>query len=274
MSGPDYLVIGAQKAGTTWLEKNLCQHPQIGAPSHKELHFFDKEENFSRGREWYEQQFGEGVSGEFTPNYFWIPSTAQEVYESGQARSIPERIYTMYPKARFILILRDPVARAKSAYYHHIRARRVRPDQTIREVAHQFGILSMGDYARILKAWWNVFPREQFHIMLYEEAILESPLDAIQSCYAFLGVESGFVPEGLNLRRNRGNSHFLLHMNHKIPPLARFLQKYLPSLGQSWDRFRIEIPEDDLSWMREYYRPGITELEDLLGRSLPWNRNP
>lgn len=272
MSAPHFLVIGAQKAGTTWLEKNLCQHPEIAAPQHKELHFFDKEENYARGVGWYESQLGEGLSGEFTPNYFWIPSSTEEASESGQALRIPERVYSHYPNVRLIVILRDPVARAISAYYHHIRARRIRPDQSIREVGHRYGILSMGNYARMLKAWQAIFPEEQFHIMVYEEAILQDSELAMKACYRFLGVDSNFHPSGLTRARNRGNSHFLLRMNHACPPLARFLQKYWPGLGSGWNRFRIPVSEGDRTWLRKNYSSEISELEELLGRELPWAR--
>jgi len=197
-SGPDFLVIGAQKSGTTWLEKNLGAHPEICTPKHKELHFFDKQDVFQRGQAWYEDQFDrrqkDQLAGEFTPNYFWLPSSKEEASESGQLSSIARRVQERYPEVKLIIALRDPVDRAKSAYYHQIRARRVKPDETLSEVQHKYGIASMGNYAVCLEEWLDAFPRESFHCVVYND-IVQEPLETIQAVYQFLGVDADFVPK-------------------------------------------------------------------------------
>ena len=74
-TGPTFLVLGAQKCGTTWLAKMVSQHPDVSVATKKEMHFFDKAYNYQKGLNWYEEQFDITSStkaiGEFTPNYFW-----------------------------------------------------------------------------------------------------------------------------------------------------------------------------------------------------------
>src|SRR5258707_12548722 len=70
---PNFLILGAQMAGTTWLAKTLAQHPDIFIPRIKEIHYFDNDENFVKGASWYGRQFLRSCDrpaiGERTPNY-------------------------------------------------------------------------------------------------------------------------------------------------------------------------------------------------------------
>ena len=101
---PNFLVIGAQRAGTTWLYECLREHPEIFLPETKELHYFDL--NHEKGDEWYFRHF-EGASekaiGEITPNYYQYPGAI-------------EKAHVLLPEAKFIFILREPKARAISQF--------------------------------------------------------------------------------------------------------------------------------------------------------------
>ena len=83
MADPNFLLIGAQKAGTTWISAMLREHPQIFLPQRKELHFFNRRDNYERGLEWYRAQFGqhqgEPAIGECTPNYLWVSDAPEEL---------------------------------------------------------------------------------------------------------------------------------------------------------------------------------------------------
>ncbi len=275
MTAPTFLVIGAQKCGTTWLESNLGAHPEVGTPAHKELHFFDKADRFARGKEWYEEQFPAGsglrARGEFTPNYFWIPATDEEAAESGQLPDIPQRIRGLYPDIHLIVILRDPVARAISAYYHQIRAGRIAPGQKFEAVWHRLGIRSMGEYGRTFRAWLECFALEQFHIIFHEEAVSGKSLHAIRELYRFIGVRDDFAPSRIEQVRNPGDSHFLLRLKYRTPLLARLLRKLNPRLGSGWRRFEIPVSERERSVLREFYREDTKELQHLTGRQVPWS---
>lgn len=100
---PDFLGIGAQKSGTTWLYKNLRCHPELFLPDEKELHYFDW--NYERSLRWYGHQFKPGINkikGEITPGYSIIE------------RERIALIHRLWPKLRLVLLLRNPIDRAWS----------------------------------------------------------------------------------------------------------------------------------------------------------------
>jgi hypothetical protein len=103
---PDFVIIGAQKAGTTVLFDMLAEHPQVSLSTVKEIHYFDI--NFRRGEEWYRRHFDRHIAGEASPYYIFHPSTH-------------DRMKALIPNAKVIAILRDPVERALSHYFHEVR---------------------------------------------------------------------------------------------------------------------------------------------------------
>lgn len=109
----DFLVLGAQKAGTTSLHDWLVQHSDIRLPLIKETHFFSHDEQFSKGRSWYASQFpvslgGEELLGEVDPEYLY-------------SQSAPRRIKELTDANKFIIILRSPLERAYSQYLMTVR---------------------------------------------------------------------------------------------------------------------------------------------------------
>ena len=104
---PQFLGIGAQKAGTTTLQALLAQHPQVFLPDRKELHYFSL--HFDAGLQWYGNQFAAAGPaqrcGEITPYYLFHPQA-------------PLRIRALLPQVRLIVLLRDPVERTLSQYFH------------------------------------------------------------------------------------------------------------------------------------------------------------
>lgn len=105
-ASPDLLIVGAQKAGTTSLFNYLEQVAGFFAAQRKEIGFFNREECFARGTDWYERFFEaqkDGVRFEATPEYLYDPA-------------VPERIRNHYPDVRIVCVLREPVARAYSAW--------------------------------------------------------------------------------------------------------------------------------------------------------------
>ena len=106
MNLPDFICIGVQRAGTTWLYECLKEHPEIFVPETKELHFFN--DNYEKGMTFYSDFFNDAnstkqVIGELTPNYYHDFTAL-------------ERISQSLPNVKIIFILREPVARAYSHY--------------------------------------------------------------------------------------------------------------------------------------------------------------
>lgn len=111
---PNFFVIGAMKSGTSSLHEYLGAHPQIFACKPKELHYFVEELNWKRGRLWYEDHFesagSETAIGESSPTYSMYP----------RYRGVPARMFALTPEARLIYVMRHPIERIQSHYFHRL----------------------------------------------------------------------------------------------------------------------------------------------------------
>lgn len=273
---PNFLLIGAQKCATSWLANMIRQHPDVFAPlERKELHFFDKAKNYSRGIQWYRKHFvgyaGERAVGEFTPDYFWVSHDTREHEAIGRNAEVPRLVHDSYPDMKFILCLRNPTERAISAYYHHIRMRRISPKDPIRKVCHKYGIITMGFYYYQLYEWLRFFPLENFLILIYEYDILENRKETLRRIYSFLGVDESFWPSGLEERFNTRSGHLYLWINYLSPRLARTLCSMFPALRRV-DLLKQFVGEKEIKGLSYIYTEENRKLESLLGIDLSvWN---
>lgn len=199
---PSFLIIGAQKAGSSSLFNYLGQHPDITLPSKKELHFFDIQ--YDKGTEWYESLFPESINyenqitGEASPYYLFHPLA-------------PEYVRCHYPGIKLIILLRDPVDRAYS-HFQMERKRNTEPEPSFtlaiemennrisgeeqkilnREILsgakfQRWSYMKRGLYGQQLQRWLRFFPREQF-LIIRSEDFFSSTLLWMQQIHTFLGV--------------------------------------------------------------------------------------
>jgi Sulfotransferase domain len=218
---PDFLIIGAQRAGSSSLFAYVCAHPSVAEPTHKEIHFFDN--NWFRGLDWYRRYFplrarmGGRITGEASPYYLFHPAA-------------PGRVAETLPDVRLIAVLRDPVERAYSAYqlarrqghetleFEEALAReverlageeeRILADPRYASLAHRrFSYRTRGLYAEQLERWYERFPREQLLVVRSEDLFAE-PEATLQTVFAFLGLEAWSAAEypALNQRPYSGMS--------------------------------------------------------------------
>jgi hypothetical protein len=194
---PDFVVIGAQKSGTTSLYRYLTAHPSIVAADEKEVHYFDL--NHDRGDDWYRSHFplrrdleriarrvgGPALTGEGSPYYLFHPQA-------------PERMRPLLPEARLIVLLRDPVERALSHHNHEVQdgyevlSLAAAIDAEADRLATAFGhlhhsYLSRGLYADQLEAWFAHYPRKQF-LVIESQELFDDPTAAVDRTLAFLGL--------------------------------------------------------------------------------------
>lgn len=220
---PSFLVIGAQRSGTTSLYEFLVRHHQIRRAFEKEVHFFDK--RFHKGLDWYRMQFpialgnapsttNRIITGEATPYYLFHPLVA-------------DRVQSVAPDIKIIVSLRNPIDRAYSHY--HLEVRRGREtrnfeqaideerqlingeDERIRQVDqyassdHQNkSYLSRGHYAEQLSAWRSCFSEEQFCIVCAEE-FYRQPDEVIGKIVRFLDLEPAEMPISTLKRYEKGS---------------------------------------------------------------------
>ncbi len=106
---PSVFIVGAQKGGTSSLHAYLIQHPQLSGGIDKEVHFFDRDDHYARGVSWYESRF---ISPPFRKAQHYIDATPDYMYRDRAA----QRMAKLYPSAKIVLILREPVSRAYSSW--------------------------------------------------------------------------------------------------------------------------------------------------------------
>ena len=191
---PNFIGIGAPKAGTTWLFLCLNEHPQIFVAERKETNFFDYQTIEGRISE-YAEQFagGPGASavGEISTRYL-------------TSIRAPERIRSVIPNVRLFVSLRNPIDQVYSHYWHLLRQNfhewgSVKQDISFEEALEKYEDKVMGSayYYKHLQRWLQVFDRSQLHIILYDD-IRTAPEEVLKSLFDFLDVDTAFVPPSIN----------------------------------------------------------------------------
>jgi Sulfotransferase domain len=194
---PDFVGIGAQKAGTTWWFSLIASHPGVAQRDdiHKERHFFDRFAARSFGSEqctqyhgWFPRPAGM-VTGEWTPDYMhlgWVPSL----------------LAAAAPRARVLVLLRDPVERFQSGLAHHRGHRGALTAEAYSDA------LVRGFYGQALAEWTRHFPREQMLVLQYERCV-QDPVGEIQRTYRFLNLPP-FTPDEVTESVNRRRAQLTL----------------------------------------------------------------
>lgn len=223
----DFIVIGAQKAGTTSLFEHLRHHPEISLPPGKEAPYFSHDRIYTLGWASYMEKAAfvdpERKWGTVSPHYM-----VGGVYEKAalfadatygyDVHTVPVRIYERLPDVRLIAILRDPVERARS---HHRMALMEGLEQRSFETAidellcpgalehsrrnpqETSGYITWGEYARILAGYFDVFSRQQILVVFTEELKLD-PERLLSRVHEFIGVTADFVPPNLGTKYRAG----------------------------------------------------------------------
>jgi hypothetical protein len=183
---PSFIVVGAMKAGTSSLSDVLGRHPDIFMPK-GEVHFFARE--FGRGLDWYRGRFRKAgarrVIGEKSPSYSHVLAWPEA----------PARMRQALPDVKPIWILREPVARAHSNWWHAVRAGVERsdfPTAVGRELEGRArpaeSYLARSRYVEQIEAYLRHFPIAQMHVMLFEDFVRDQAR-ATRAVLAFLGVD-------------------------------------------------------------------------------------
>ena len=248
---PEFMIIGAQKAGTTSLFHYLTACPDVRGPLKKELHYYDH--NFGRGERWYRSNFPvrpdseHWAVGESSPYYLLHPT-------------VPSRVAGHLPSMRLIVLLRNPVSRAYSHYHHSrefgrepidtfeaaIAAEGQRTDAAwdrlvatgVREPAVEwYSYARRGVYAPQLRRWLDHFPRESMLIMTAEE-LYGDPRAGLTRARLHIGLDEIEID----------GSNFEPRNVRKYAPLAASTRA---ALGQT-------------------YRDDVTEVEKIMGRPTGW----
>lgn len=201
---PNFLIIGAQKAGSTSLYRYLRSHPDVFMPGYKEPDYFVAERNWGEGQPWYEDLFEPGAGaaawGEASTTYTMYPH-----YDG-----VPERIAEVLGDVRLVYVLRDPVERARSDYLHYrfppaAKSRKFFARETLpieRALLENPIYLDTSRYAMQLERYLAVFPRERILVVTTEELAMHRA-DVVARVLRFIGVDPERAPMPLDEEYNR-----------------------------------------------------------------------
>ncbi len=270
---PNFMCIGAQKSGTSWLYKNIRHHPEIWLPPVKELHYFDKEtlkpwmiilllggpqkriklRRLITKRAWPSAKKGQDI-GWFLRYFFlpqnddWYaslfsPSEGQIAGEMTPNYNILDsetvaRIHTLMPELKIIYLLRNPIERTWSQANRGVRQTLFQGNHTDPQVIQQFMESEKphrrSDYFKTLQVWESFYPQEQIFIGFFEQ-IQENPRQLLLDIYQFLGVDSSeqYIPDLLHKRRNAG--HYSPIPDDWASHLAQRYHESLKLLHQRFD---------------------------------------
>lgn len=272
MRRPNFLVIGATKAGTSSLRHYLRQHPDIFIPdAYKEPGFYcygpngDSMHRIVKNEAEYYGLFddvrGEAAWGEITPHYLALPHAAANIHAAA-------------PEARLIVSLRNPVDRAFSIYQMNLRNKghnagvpfvdAVRTDPVTRKT-----------YAEDIARFQALFGAERLLTLLFDELVAD-PTGTTQSVFAFLGVDPGFVPETEKVVNPGGLPRSrLLHLALSNRTARRMGRRFVPMAIQN----RLEavknanlVPQrltpEERAEAGNLFRDDILRTQDLIRRDL------
>ena len=294
MSLPNFMCIGAAKAGTTTLYDILKQHPEIFIPAFKEPHFFDIPENYNNGIEWYEKNYFRNINkkiiADFTPSYFF-------------EKQAPERIFNELGKdIKFVILLRHPVDRAYSHYLHSVRDKNEdigfeealrKEDNRIDKFIKNKDYLSylrnsyyhQGLYGEMIERYLQYFSLDNFLFIHFENEFIIDRKNVIDKLLIFIGLETE-INLNLDLISNpasKERSKFLKQLMKKKGWWRKALKFMLPSI-QIRQIIRNQVQRANLKEFQkeklseklktdlynEYFKEDIIKFEKLTNKKLSW----
>lgn len=250
---PNFLIIGAARSGTTALFSLMQQHADIYLPAAKrpEPHFFYKNAEYAKGLHYYEQRYFSGWLGQRAVG------EASTSYVFGS--EVPRRIRAHLPDVRLICLLRNPIERAFSSYWHTVRSglEKLSFEEAIASEAERkaglagtplgeiapFAYVERGLYHGQLVRWLDVFDRSQLHIVIFEDFVA-TPARSMAGMARFLGVR----PEGFG-------GHELARENQSVPAGARMTRSMRDCLAGRFsndvDQLGKLLGRDLMGWLDE-----------------------
>ena len=295
MSLPNFMCIGAAKSGTTTLYDILRQHPDIFIPSYKEPHFFDSPIVFERGVDWYENTYFRNVKnrkciGDFTPSYLFEAKAPQRILKS------------LGKDVKFIIILRNPIDRAYSQYLHSVRderedlsfqmalkkeSKRIKNYQEDTDYLLKLRIsyFSQGLYGEMIENYLNIFSKDQFLFILFEEELIRNTRETIRKVLNFLEIDSEFSLN-VNIKSNIASKvkyKWVMRFMQKSGFWRSIIRKLIFSLKwrqiiknkihrANTSSFTPEPLSKDIrkEMYNNYFLDDIKKLESILGRKMNW----
>ena len=285
MRTPDFLIVGAAKSGTTSLSNYLDQHPKIKIVSNR-LEYFGE----------YTNTMMKDLSQE---EYLDLFSSIPEDIATGEKSAsylysdkAPQQIKNLNPRMQILIILRNPVDRAYSDYWHRRRnqmeslsfedALRVEQQRIKKKAPFELYYANYGLYAEKVENYFSMFGREQCRVFLFKE-LIENPQEVCKTCFEFLGVGTTEVQIDFEIY-NKGTTPkknvvakmlFRLSRERSFVKLVRnFIPKRIKRIVTRWMNTNPEsdgypkMNSETRNYLRNFFKNDIIKLEKLLGKDL------
>ena len=257
---PQAIIIGVKKGGTRALISMLDSHPQVES-ARGEVHFFDRNENFRKGLRWYVQQMPftapNEIAIEKSPSYFITPY-------------VPDRLHSMSPSTKVILIVRDPIERTISDYIQLFNPDRIGQQKSFNDVVLD-GPNHINDRAQVIRVscydlhivhWLKYFPLEQIHIV-NGDALISNPAQEMIRVQNYLGVSDFFTEDMFYYNKTKG-----FYCWHKVTDKG---DVHPNCLGSSKGHQHPKISENTRKLLKEYFFAHNEQFYKLVGRDFRWN---
>lgn len=291
---PNFLVVGAAKAGTTSLSYYLRQHPDIFVAREKESHYFAYAGS--------PPQFtGPGEATEFLPliitderRYLECFSAVRDERAVGEASVYYSLIPESFVRAlranrdmRFLMILREPLERAHSAWSHQFRdgwetldfaaSLEKESERTAQGWGFGWQYRRVGDYVTQLEEIRAIVPAEQLHVLLYDD-LVRRPQEAMQGAFRFLGVDDSFLCDTSLVLNASGTPrisglNYLLSRQNRVKDMLKKVVPYrvgvqLAQRVRNWNLSTTPLTSTDRARLGPQFRYDRDKLEMLSGRDL------
>ena len=277
MSALDFLIVGAQKSGSTSLRAFLGDQEDEIFILNRELHFWNRDGHYQDGAglNGYLENFAEAkpnqIKGEKSPSYL----VSQEA---------PARIHKHFPEVKIIAILRNPIDRAYSAYWHGRRVGAIETTTTFGQAVRNYTVnqgkpygdmVTPGFYSQQIARYLNFFPLEQLHIISFESTLNQSS-DELHGVLKFLLPHSAIANQESQLafpKRNVARASRFPKLNEAIfkSKLLSYSTKSKISKKSLVDLKVPDMLEADRSFLQDIYSGENQELQSILGKNFAWN---
>ena len=294
MSLPNYLFIGAAKSATTTFFDILKKHEDIFVPKFKEPHFFNIDENYLKGLDWYKKTYFKDINNEsiiidFTPTYLYYKLCAERIFDS------------LGPNVKFIIILRNPVDRAYSHYNHSKRDghevssfedaiklenERIEKFRDKNDFLSELrcSYISQGLYFEMISAYIKYFDLNNFFIINFESEVVQNLDQTFLKLSKFLKIDLSNLDYEIHSNKSGKPKYKLLQniiTNNNL--FRKILKMIVPQKQRQIIRNKIknfnkedfvylQLSEDKRRQLFEkYFRKDIMKLENLIGKKMNWH---
>lgn len=231
----DFLVIGAQKCASSWLYYCLKDHPELNLPQKKKEVEYIGGELYKKngGIDWYHNLFDK------KPNQINGDVSVEYLFDANS----PEEIHKHYSNCKFVVLLRNPTERLKSAYFWYRRKSIIGEETVISDEIVNFvngvtvsplvaDLFSRGYYHQQIINFTRYFDLSQFCFVLFDQIQLK-PIETIQEIYSFLDVNTEFIPPSISKRPKKNSYNPILIKLESLFSKQRWASFLLDILNQS-----------------------------------------